>query len=101
MNWKKSTTPSVFMRSSMAWIHTKAPLRPIPSLQDSHWHSQSQLEPYHGTHTLSNSLAHDSDGLVAGVLLSASELLNEPEEDLGAHAALLSPARQVVLRDAE
>ena len=33
MDWKKSTTPSVFNLSSWAWIQMKVPVRPTPSLQ--------------------------------------------------------------------
>ena len=32
-NWKKSTSPSDFTRSSWAWMQKKVPVRPIPSLQ--------------------------------------------------------------------
>ena len=32
MNWKKSTTPSVFSRSNWAWMQMNVPVRPIPSL---------------------------------------------------------------------
>ncbi len=46
MNWKKSTTPSVFTLSSWAWMQMKAPVRPMPSLQGGiEWCSQSS----HGT----------------------------------------------------
>ena len=32
MYWKKSTMPSVFSRSSWAWMQMKVPVRPTPSL---------------------------------------------------------------------
>jgi len=32
MDWKMSTTPSVFSRSSWAWKQMKVPVRPTPSL---------------------------------------------------------------------
>ena len=32
-NWKKSTSPSDFTRSSWAWMQRNVPVRPIPSLQ--------------------------------------------------------------------
>ena len=32
MDWKISTTPSVFSRSSWEWMHMKVPVRPTPSL---------------------------------------------------------------------
>jgi len=32
IDWKMSTTPSVFSRSSWEWMQMKAPVRPKPSL---------------------------------------------------------------------
>ena len=32
MDWKKSTTPSVFSRSNWAWMQMNVPVRPTPSL---------------------------------------------------------------------
>ena len=33
-NWKKSTSPSDFTRSSWAWMQRNVPVRPMPSLQE-------------------------------------------------------------------
>ena len=69
--WKKSTTPSVFRRSSWEWIQAKVPLRPTPLLVgggEGGAHSGPAA-----TGSTTHSLAHDSDGSVARVHLCLSD----------------------------
>ena len=124
MNWKKSTTPSVFILSSMAWIHMNVPVRPIPSLKRGEREKEEEEEEEEeeggrekgavgrrghregqgsawGGGRRCGLLAHDSDGSVAGVLLGASEAVDQLEDGGGTHAATLWPLGQVVLGDGE
>ena len=42
MDWKKSTTPSVFSRSNWAWMQMKVPVRPTPLLQGQCKHTENK-----------------------------------------------------------
>ena len=42
MDWKKSTTPSVFSRSNWAWMQMKVPVRPTPLLQGQDRHTENK-----------------------------------------------------------
>ena len=97
INWKKSTTPSVFILSNMAWMVTNTPVRPIPSL-DTDTTGEREIDL---TYFYSYILAHDSDGSILSRPLQFSEVVDELEDELRIDTSLLRPAGHMELSDTE